>query len=240
MRRHHRSFLIACATLALLAACVQGPQSTLDPAGPAAEGIALTWWVMFGLFSAIWLLVMVLVCWALFRGRNTRALGRPTHLIVAGGLLMPLMVLTGLLVWGTATSGRVTGLDETPRHVIDVIGRQWEWEFRYRDDEGRVRATSDVVLHLPRGEMVEFNITSEDVIHSFWIPRLGGKRDAVPGRTNTLRLRVDDDGGRPLRGQCAEFCGLEHTHMIFAVEVMEPDAWRAWRDSGGMTAGGLR
>ena len=240
MRRHHRSFLIACASLALLAACVHGPQSTLDPAGPAAEGIARTWWLMFWLFSAVWLLVMVFVCWALFRGRNTRALQRPTRLIVVGGLLLPTTVLVALLTWGTATSSHVTARGATPDHVIDVVGRQWEWEFRYRDDDGRVSATSGHVLRLPRGEMVEFHITSEDVVHSFWIPRLGGKMDAVPGRINTLRLRVDDDGGRPLRGQCAEFCGREHTHMIFAVDVMAPDAWRAWRDRGGLELEAVR
>ncbi len=233
MRRSHRIFLTACAAVFVSVGCTRGPQSTLDPAGPSAEAIAQTWWLMAGLFGSVWLLVMVFVCWALFRGRNTRALSQPVRLIVVGGLVLPTTVLVGLLAWGTWISARVTGVGVQPEHVIDVFARQWEWDFRYLDADGAVRARSGTTLHLPRGEMVEFRIHSEDVVHSFWIPRLGGKIDAVPGRVNVLRLRVDDDGGRPMRGQCAEFCGLEHTHMIFAVDVMPPDAWLAWRDGGG-------
>lgn len=238
MRRPARLFPRAAATAAALAlaGCRHGPQSTLDPAGPAAEAIARTWWLMAGGAAAIWLLVMGFVVYALLRGRNTRALREPQRLIVAGGLVLPTVVLIALLAWGTATSGRVTGLGERPDHAIEVVARQWAWEFRYLDDAGRVLARSADALYLPRGEMVEFRVLSEDVVHSFWIPRLGGKVDAVPGRVNLLRLRADDDGGRPVRGQCAEFCGLEHTRMAFPVQVMAPAGWRAWRDAGGAQA----
>jgi cytochrome c oxidase subunit 2 len=81
-------------------------------------------------------------------------------------------------------------------------------------------------LMMPRGQMVEFLIGSEDVIHSFWIPRLGGKIDAIPGRINRLRLQADRIV--PIRGHCAEFCGLDHAHMAFVVQVMEPDAFDRW------------
>ena len=121
-----------------------------------------------------------------------------------------------------------------------MIGHQWWWEVRYPGEEGEPDVMTANRLVMPAGEPVDFRLISADVIHAFWVPRLGGKMDAVPGRINTLRLRVDDDGGRPLRGQCAEFCGLEHTHMIFAVEVMEPDAWRGWRDAGGLAEAVLR
>ncbi|WP_345776273.1 cytochrome c oxidase subunit II [Luteimonas salinisoli] len=216
----------ATAGAAALCACTAGPQSTLDPAGPAAAQIAQTWWLMFWTAAAIWTLVLGLLLYALLRGHNTRALARPQRLIVGGGLLLPAVALAALLVYGTVTSGRVTGLGETVDAVIEVEARRWVWEFRYLDGDGGVRATSTDALALPRGRMVEFRITSVDVIHSFWIPRLGGKIDALPGRVNRLRLRADRAG--PMRGQCAEFCGLEHAHMDFAVRVLEPDAWESW------------
>ncbi|WP_407353846.1 cytochrome c oxidase subunit II [Luteimonas sp. R10] len=215
---------IATASAAALCAC-GGPQSALAPAGPAADAIAQTWWLMFWAAAAIWVLVLSLLLYALLRGRETRALSRPNRLIVGGGLVLPTVVLSALLVYGTVHSGRVTGLGERVDTVIEVTGRQWQWEFRYRDGDTPVAASVDE-LALPRGRMVEFHVTSADVIHSFWIPRLGGKIDAIPGRVNRLRLRADR--AAPMRGQCAEFCGLEHAHMVFAVRVLEDDAWRGW------------
>ena len=217
----------------LLGAC-SGPQSMLAPAGPAAAEIARGGWLMTGLFTVVWFGVLALLWHTLRRREPGAAPRRPERLILWGGVVLPVVVVAALLLYGTLTSARVTGVGEEPDAVIDVTARQWQWHFRYRDADDRIIGESIDELAMPLGRMVEFRITSEDVIHSFWIPRLGGKMDAVPGRINTLRLRVDDDGGRPMRGQCAEFCGLEHTHMIFAVEVMEPDAWRGWRDAGGL------
>lgn len=180
---------------------------------------------MFWGAAAIWALVLALLLYALLRGRNTRALARPQRLIVGGGLVLPTVALAALLVYGTVHSRRVTGLGEQADAVIEVTARQWQWEFRYLDGDEAVAASVDELV-LPRGRMVEFHITSADVIHSFWIPRLGGKIDAIPGRVNRLRLRADR--AAPMRGQCAEFCGLEHAHMVFAVRVLEDDAWRDW------------
>ncbi|WP_255516331.1 cytochrome c oxidase subunit II [Luteimonas suaedae] len=224
--RHRRTRgAIATAGATVLCACA-GPQSALDPAGPAAETIAQTWWLMFWAAIAIWVLVLALLLYALLRGRDTRALARPQRLIVGGGLVLPTVVLAALLVYGTVHSSRVTGLGEEVDLVIEVTGRQWQWEFHYRDGDGAAAAISIDELALPRGRMVEFHVTSADVIHSFWIPRLGGKIDAIPGRVNRLRLRADR--AAPMRGQCAEFCGLEHAHMVFAVRVLEEDAWDDW------------
>ncbi len=218
----------AVAAMAALAAC-SGPRSMLDPAGPSADGIATLWWVMFGGAVAVWLLVVALLLVALLRGRDTRPLARPQRLIVVGGLVLPTVLLGALLTWGTLDSARITGVGQAPDAVIEVIARQWFWEFRYLDTAGNAVAASRDELAMPLGQMVEFRITSQDVIHSFWIPRLGGKMDAVPGQVNRLRLRADHDGADTgIRGQCAEFCGFAHAHMHFEVRVLADPAWADW------------
>lgn len=211
---------------ALAAAGCSGPQSTLDPAGPAAAAIATTWWWMLAGALLVWALVLALLLRALLRGENTRALARPRRLIVAGGLVLPTVALAALLVYGSLHSQRITGSGSDVDLVVAVDARQWQWTFRYIDAAGDTQATTTDALVLPRGRMVEFQVRSLDVIHSFWIPRLGGKIDAIPGRVNRLRLRADRAGA--IRGQCAEFCGLEHARMAFDVRVLEPDAWEAW------------
>lgn len=219
-----RSVHVPVVAALLLAAC-SGPQSTLDPAGPAAEAIATSWWLMFAGACSAWTLVVALVLLAMRRGRGLppRAGGR---LIVAGGMALPTVLLAALLVYGTLASGRITGRGEDVAHVVRVTARQWHWEFEYLDRNGIARAMSVDQLAMPLGEMVEFHVGSIDVIHSFWIPRLGGKVDAIPGRTNRLRLRADR--AVPMRGQCAEFCGLEHARMAFRVDVLDARAYRAW------------
>ncbi|MBJ6978525.1 cytochrome c oxidase subunit II [Luteimonas sp. MC1782] len=191
---------------------------------------------MFWGALAVWLMVMGLVSWALFRGRNTRALAKPQRLIVGGGLVLPPVLLAGLLVYGSVSSARITGLGQQVDQRVDVVAGRWRWHFRYRDADGRVVAESLDVLSMPRGRMVEFRITSADVIHSFWIPRLGGKVDAIPGRVNRLRLRAD--GAGRIRGQCAEYCGTGHARMAFEVLVQDDAGHQAWlaQRAGGVPA----
>ena len=226
----------AVAAIAALAACA-GPRSILDPAGPSAEEIATLWWVMFGGAVAVWLLVLALLLITLLRGDKTRPLAKPQRLIVGGGLVLPTVLLGVLLVWGTLDSARITGVGEEPDAVIEVIARQWFWEFRYLDGDGNAVAMTRDVLAMPLAQMVEFRVTSADVIHSFWIPRLGGKMDAIPGRVNRLRLRADHDGrGTPIAGQCAELCGMSHAHMHFDVQVLEAGEWDAWLRANAIDA----
>lgn len=213
-----------------LAGC-RGIQSALQPHGPAAQAIADTWWLMFWSAIAIFLLVMVLLTLALRRGRQ-QPLRRPEWLVIAGGLVLPSVSLLALLIYGTDAGRRIIAASEPSELVIEVTGRQWLWQFAYLDADGRRVATSTDLLLLPAGRMVEFRIGSADVIHSFWIPRLGGKIDAIPGKVNTLRLRAD--GPARLRGQCTEFCGLSHARMSFAVVAMpgeEFDRWLATRQA---------
>ncbi|KFN45301.1 cytochrome c oxidase subunit II [Arenimonas composti] len=228
MRR--RPAAIACGVAALFAGACAGPQSSLDPAGPSAATIADLWWLMAVGAIGVWLLVMALLLIALRRSGDEAA-ARPKLFILGGGVVLPTVVLAALLVHGALAADRITGRGSEVAQVIEVVARQWQWEFRHLDTDGHVRAIRVDELHLPRGRLVEFRVRSEDVIHSFWIPRLGGKIDAIPGVVNTIRLRADGDGA--VRGQCAEFCGREHATMAFPVRVLAADEYAAWLAAGG-------
>ncbi|MDQ3618083.1 MAG: cytochrome c oxidase subunit II [Pseudomonadota bacterium] len=229
--RHWPVSAILAMALAILASGCRGVQSALDPAGPAAAAIAQTWWLMLIGAALVLALVMALLWYTLSRRQDGPEFVHGTRLIIVGGLVLPTTVLLALLIYGTATGRTVMAMDERVDLVVEVEGRQWWWTFRYLDGDGRTTATTTDVLALPVGRTVEFRVSSVDVIHSFWIPRLGGKIDAIPGRINTLRLRADV--AEPMRGQCAEFCGLEHAHMSFDVVAMPAAAFDRWLTTQG-------
>jgi cytochrome c oxidase subunit 2 len=148
-------------------------------------------------------------------------------ILLLGGIV-PTIILVPLFLWTVRTLAAIDPRAEEPDLVVDLVGKQWWWEIRYRDTvPGRVFVTANE-LHVPVGKRVELRLTATDVIHSFWVPELNRKIDMIPGRRNVLRLRADRAG--VFRGQCAEFCGLQHAHMAFTV-VAEPradlDAWLA-------------
>lgn len=226
--RAHRRILQCGAPLGL-AAC-EGPQSLLDPAGPSARAIADVWWWMFGVAGAV--LVFVVVVWLLamrraraLPGEQARQVGR--RWIVGGGIVLPTTAIAALLVFGSPAGLHQLplpgGAQDGPAPLrIDAIGHQWWWELHYPDTGLRLRNE----LRLPVGRPIDIHTQSRDVIHSFWVPRLGGKLDAVPGRTLVVRLQADRAG--VFRGQCAEFCGVGHAHMTMTVRAMEPAAFEAW------------
>lgn len=214
----------------ILSGC-SGVQSALDPAGPAAAAIAQTWWLMLIGAALVLVMVMALLWYTLARPQDGAQFRHGTRVIVIGGLMLPTLVLIALLIYGTDAGRRVMAMDEPVDLVVEVEGRQWFWTFHYLDENGDRLASSTNALALPRGRMVEFRVTSADVIHSFWIPRLGGKIDAIPGRTNTLRLRADITGR--MRGQCAEFCGLQHARMAFDVVSWPGERFDAWLADDG-------
>ena len=150
--------------------------------------------------------------------------------IVSGGLLMPVPILT-LLVYFALFQGErlLPHQDETIQPLrIEARARQWEWEFRYLDDGGTPSTTD--ILHIPAGRPVDIVTVSEDVIHSFWVPRLGGKVDATPGHTSRMRLLADRAGR--FGGVCAEYCGRGHSAMRFWVEAHEPEDFRDLMERG--------
>jgi cytochrome c oxidase subunit II len=154
----------------------------------------------------------------------------PRGWIVSGGLLMPIPVLTLLTYYALFQGERLLPTDEggiAPIR-IEARARQWEWEFRYLDAAG-TPATVDV-LHIPVDRPIDVITTSEDVIHSFWVPRLGGKVDATPGHSARVRLIADRTG--VFWGVCAEYCGRGHSVMRFRVEAHDPDDFAALAEQG--------
>jgi cytochrome c oxidase subunit II len=225
-----------------LSAC-SAPGSMLDTHGPKAEQTATLWWLMLGAALAVFLLVMLLLGLALLRQRRPPAvderglarvgrLGRfgANALVVVFGLAVPSVVLVATLVWDVRTLAALAGPPAPARLTISVTGHQFWWEFRYA--EADVASPSE--LHVPAGEPVLLEIRGADVIHSFWVPQLMGKLDAIPGQTNTTWLQADTPG--TFRGQCAEFCGEQHAHMGFLVIAEPADEFAAWLDAQGRPA----
>ncbi|MBU0725971.1 MAG: cytochrome c oxidase subunit II [Alphaproteobacteria bacterium] len=196
-----------------------GNLSALDPAGPVSQSIAELWWAMLLVGALIFVLVMALVLLTMLRPGFGSSLS-PKGWIIAGGLMLPIPVITLLIVYALMQGERLLPLggafSDTLR--IEARARQWNWEFHYPDSPGAPFSTD--VLHIPVGRAIDIVATSEDVIHSFWVPRLGGKIDATPGHAAVLRLRADQSGS--FGGLCAEYCGTGHTIMRFTVEAHEP------------------
>ena len=211
-----------------------GEQSALAPAGPAAQAIAGLWWGMLIGAAALFALTMALLAAAFLRRRGAGAPAgaaapvRPWRWLVGGGLVLPALVLSVLLGFTLATGERLL-----PRPGVDVVtvqahAAQWRWTFR---QQGAGAALERVgTLDIPAGRPVDLKLSSADVIHSFWVPRLAGKLDAIPGRVNTLRIQAAQPG--IYHGQCAEFCGSGHAGMRVRVVVHDAAGWAAFLAGG--------
>lgn len=231
-----RTVVLAGVVLAL-GACA-GEQSMLTARGPVAEAIATTWWVLFIGACVVLAIVMAAVFYAMFRDPEKRMVLPHIPFLIGAGLVFPIVVLTALLIYGTDVGRRITQAFDDPL-VIEVTGHQWWWEVRYPATGDAPEVVTANELRLPVGVPVEFVIESADVVHSFWIPNLGGKVDMIPGRTNTLRLSAGEPGR--FRAQCSEFCGAQHARMGF-IAIAEPqadfDAWRQRRAAPASVAPG--
>ncbi len=215
------------------------PQSAIGAAGGPASSIETLWWVFFWLLLAIFVIVMAFVGGSLTR-RHRGIKQEPlesTHTpspatekrltsIVASASAVTLLILLVLIVVSVSVGKATVGPGNKSDMTIEITGNQWWWQVRYlNDDPSRVFVTANE-LHIPVGRPVMIREQSNDVIHSFWVPNLQGKRDLIPSRVNTEWIRADRPGR--FRGQCAEFCGLQHAHMALWV-VAEPqqqfDQW---------------
>ncbi|HYG22484.1 MAG TPA: cytochrome c oxidase subunit II [Verrucomicrobiae bacterium] len=210
--------------MGLFSGC-SGPQSALDPAGPQAQSLgALFWWMTAGT-AIIWLAMIALTIYAIrVEPDPAKNAGRSRMLIVVGGTLIPTVVLAVLLTYGLAMLPAMVAPAPAGSLRIRVIGEQWWWRVQY-EREGRLVELANEI-RIPVNEPVQFELMSSNVIHAFWIPSLGGKRDMIPGRVIPIALTASRTG--LFRGVCAEYCGASHALMSFIVEVMEKPAFESW------------
>ena len=213
-------------------------QNSLSPDSGPAHDIRTLWWWMLAIASVVFLgaVAMLLVGWVRRRREGLPLLGNAerttTSLVVVFGMVIPIIVLSLVFVFGDIIVLRETDAPAagTTRLTVRVIGHQWWWEVRYPGS----RAVTANEIHIPVGVPVRVSGTSADVIHSFWVPELNRKVDFEPGYQNALLLQADKTGR--YRGQCAEFCGLQHAHMSFWVVADPPGRFRTWLAQQGTSA----
>jgi len=225
--RHLLAFALLSTTLTACSLIESGsPLTTFKPAGPFARRIDDLFWPVFWIATAVFAFVelAILVVAFRFRDRPGREEPKQTHgnaRLEVTWTIIPALILAGIAVPTVQTVFDLTECGSGAR-TIEVIGHQWWFEFQY-PDEGITTAN---VMVIPAGEEVCAEMTSEDVIHSFWVPALNGKRDVQPGSTTFLRLQADEPG--EFWSHCAEFCGLSHSLMRARVVALAPGEYDEW------------
>jgi cytochrome c oxidase subunit 2 len=231
--------LLAAARLAGAAPVVPA-QSALEPAGIQAARIHDLWLLTLGICSLVFAAVLAALLLALWRSsRSTAAtpadvtsLVEPEPRIKRSVLVavgVSTLLLFGLVLADVQTDRLLGRMPLTDAVHVELTAHQWWWEARYDDAQPAKIFTTANEMHIPVGRPVIMTLKSNDVIHTFWLPSLHGKKDMIPGRTSLIRLRADQAG--TYRGQCAEFCGMEHAMMAFLVTAEENDKYEAWADS---------
>jgi cytochrome c oxidase subunit 2 len=212
-------------------------QSVLDPVGPLAASTARLWWFSLSVATVVYLLTITALCWALARARRreqsiteppldpvaaesrmTRGVG-----IAIGATVVILLVFLG---YDLSVGRTLSPIPKAHPLTIELTGHQWWWEATYADTSVHDRFTTANEIHVPVGQPVLFLLSSNDVIHSLWVPNLAGKKDLIPGYTQSFWFRADSAG--TYRGQCAEFCGHQHAKMAMFI-IAEPLAeYQRW------------
>ncbi len=220
----------------VLVACSEDSPNALDPAGPDAESIADVSWLMFGLATAVYVVVAGFIILGALRGTKPSRISDNAFIWV-GGLIAPVLILAVLAVVTVKTTDALRAPDPGPLEPleVEVTGYMWWWAVRYPAED----ITTANEIRVPAGRQVVVGLRTEDVIHSFWVPELAGKVDMVPGQRNVIRFTADKPG--VYRGQCAEYCGLQHAKMAFLVVAEEPGTYERWvarqqRPRGGPTS----
>ncbi|MDX2205293.1 MAG: cytochrome c oxidase subunit II [Hyphomicrobiaceae bacterium] len=217
--------LLAGSAVLVLPGC-EGIQSALAPKGADASLIAQVSWVVFIGAGLIFALVLGLTLYALLAPQARSSWTASHGFIIGGGIVFPVVTLTALLVYGLSLTGSVGRSTEVPAVRIEVTGEQFWWRVRYQEHGGKAAVDAANELHIPVGQPVELTLRSADVIHSFWVPNLAGKLDMIPGQQNVLSIKASAPG--TYRGQCAEYCGIQHAQMAFYVVAHPPEAFERW------------
>src|SRR5215213_5827691 len=213
----------------------QGWQSVLDAQGPAASSLARMFWIFVAVLATVWVLTMIALLLSLRRRRPADADPLATDPGTERRMTITISVAVGLTL---VTVISLTGLSYAAQKVLFahkdgaltllVTGRHWWWQITYEDAQPNRVFTTANEIHIPVGEPVLIKLESSDVIHSFWVPSLTGKMDAITGRQNQLQIQADRPG--IYRGQCAEFCGFQHAHMGMLVIAEPREDFERWRN----------
>jgi cytochrome c oxidase subunit 2 len=232
-RRRAARAALAASFAAGTASAAGLPMNYLTSAG--AKGgliLPLTWGVI-----AIAVLVVVVISALTLAGivrrrdRSADAIAAPPHRADASrwlyiGLPLSTVLLIVALVWTVVVLQRIGAVPAQAAMTIEITGQQWWWKVRYLDADASKILTTANEIHIPVGKPVRVQLISADVIHSFWVPLLSGKTDAIPGQTNVTWIEADRPGR--YRGQCAEYCGVQHAHMAFDVVAESPEQFSRW------------
>jgi cytochrome c oxidase subunit 2 len=242
MRRLARGMATASAALACAACSLHNGQNALDASGPQAARIAGLWWLMLPIAAVVWVIVVAVMLWGAARKRGPREAvetragsdvlarndvrDRRMIRIVAGAAIVTALILFLMLVADFRVGQALTMPPSTKAVPIKIVGHQFWWEVQYPDSIPSKTVITANEVHIPVGTPVVMELTSLDVIHSFWVPNLTGKKDLMPGYTRSLWFRADTPG--VYRGQCAEFCGLEHAKMGMLLIAQTQKDFGAW------------
>ena len=216
----------------LLAGC-GGWQSATDPNGPVARDLHALNLLFITVCGLVWVVVIVVLAVGLLRRapptREAAAQAERRSTTVVGGAVVATVLIIAGLTLASYFATRSIASDNPHELVIRLRGYQWWWEVTYADERpDRVIRTANEI-HIPVGRPVRFELGAADVIHSFWVPNLSGKQDMIPGRNNSIVLTADRPGS--WRGQCAEFCGLQHAHMALLVVAEPEEEFERWRSA---------
>ena len=212
----------------------------LDPAGSQAAHIAGLWWITVAICAAVFVAILVALLVALRRAPRATPQTppdiTPLHApekravsVVVGALALSIVGLSVLLVASVGVDRALAQLPLNDAVNLEITAKQWWWDVHYDDaDPSRAFSTANEIV-VPVGRPVLVKLKADDVIHSFWVPNLHGKKDLIPGRIATTQFIADRAG--TYRGQCAEFCGLQHAFMAFIVTAVPPEQYERWADA---------
>jgi cytochrome c oxidase subunit 2 len=237
MRTAHRRLIGSLAAFVLALACgaCGGRQNMLAPGGPAARSIAQLGWFVLIVFAAVTVVMWILIFWIAGRRQGSFSEHEPwdagggINWLVIGGFTIPAIILAVMFVYSENTMSAFPmgdGEMNPTAPMIRVIGHQWWWEVHYLVGGLDEHVTTANEIHMPAGQKVDIELRSRDVIHSFWIPELHGKVDLIPGLVN--RIRLQSDRPQTYRGECAEYCGPQHAHMILYLSADTPQDFQQW------------
>jgi cytochrome c oxidase subunit 2 len=242
MRMPSRVIVAVSTTLACASCSLHNAQNALDTSGPQSSRLAGLWWLMLPIAAVVWVLVVAVLLWGVTRRRSAReeattqggsdvvardeARDHRMARVVGGGVIATALTLFLVLVANFRVGQAITRPPATEVVPIKIVGHQFWWEVQYPDSIPQNTVITANEVHVPAGRPVLLELQSLDVIHSFWVPNLTGKRDLMPGYTRTLWFRADTPG--VYRGQCAEFCGLQHAKMGLLVIAQTQSNFDAW------------